>query len=107
MRYTDRRCGAPMAVCDHRGMDLQLTGRTALVTGAHRGTGQIIAARLAAEGADVLLHGFTLEQAQDACRANESGHPVAGDLTTDAGADALLAQCRAHCARIDILVNNY
>ena len=88
-------------------MDLDLTGRTALVTGAHRGTGQIIAARLAAEGATVLVHGFTPEQAEDACRQNGSGLPVAGDLMTDAGADALIAQCRARVERIDILVNNY
>ena len=88
-------------------MDLQLSGRTALVTGAHRGTGQVIAARLAAEGANVLVHGFTLDQAQDACRTNESGHPVAGDLTTESGADQVLAQCHARFPRIDILVNNY
>jgi NAD(P)-dependent dehydrogenase (short-subunit alcohol dehydrogenase family) len=30
-------------------MDLQLSGRIALVTGGHRGTGQRIAARLAEE----------------------------------------------------------
>jgi len=37
-----------------------------LVTGAHRGTGQIIATQLAAEGAQVWVHGFTTDQAESA-----------------------------------------
>ena len=39
-------------------MDLQLAGKTALVTGGNRGTGRVIAERLAAEGARVVVHGF-------------------------------------------------
>ena len=39
-------------------MDLELAGRTALVTGSYRGTGRGIAATLAAEGAHVIVHGF-------------------------------------------------
>jgi 3-oxoacyl-[acyl-carrier protein] reductase len=87
-------------------MDLELNGRVALVTGAHRGTGSIIAARLAAEGASVLVHGFTAGQAQSACAELGAGTPVAGDITTDAGADAVAAACR-DIAPVDILVNNY
>lgn len=88
-------------------MDLELAGRTALVTGSHRGTGQIIAARLAAEGVRVCVHGFTAEEARVACAAIGAGHPVGGDLTTDAGADALFAACLDAVGDIDILVNNY
>jgi 3-oxoacyl-[acyl-carrier protein] reductase len=87
-------------------MDLQLEGRVALVTGSYRGTGNIIAAHLAAEGATVLVHGFTAAQAHQAWAEIGAGTPVCGDITTDAGADALAAACAA-IAPVDILVNNY
>jgi 3-oxoacyl-[acyl-carrier protein] reductase len=87
-------------------MDLGLHGRVALVTGSWRGTGAAIAARLAAEGAQVMVHGFTQDQADAACSELGCGVPVAGDITTDAGADALAAACAA-IAPVDILVNNY
>ncbi|MEU8384777.1 SDR family NAD(P)-dependent oxidoreductase, partial [Streptosporangium sp. NPDC048865] len=38
-------------------MDLQLTGKRALVTGSSSGLGEAIAVALAAEGADVVVHG--------------------------------------------------
>ncbi len=99
-------------------MDLQLNGKTALVTGAHRGTGHIIAHHLAAEGARVVLHGFTPEQAQAAVatlrdNATSAGttvdvHPIAGDINTDAGAQSVLAALDADATmQPDILVNNY
>lgn len=87
-------------------MDLQLTGKTALVTGAHRGTGHVIAQHLAAEGARVLLHGFTAEQSQSAAsNITPKVIPVAGDITTDVGAQQLLDALAA--TPPDILVNNY
>ena len=44
-------------------MDFSLTDKTALVTGSYRGTGLAIAKTLIAEGAKVLVHGITAEQA--------------------------------------------
>ena len=46
-------------------MDLALNNKFALVTGSHRGTGQIIAKTLLQEGANVLVHGMTQQQAED------------------------------------------
>jgi NAD(P)-dependent dehydrogenase (short-subunit alcohol dehydrogenase family) len=37
-------------------MDLGLTGRSVLVTGSYRGTGQIMARTFLDEGADVWVH---------------------------------------------------
>ncbi len=86
-------------------MDLRLTGRTALVTGSYRGTGQIIAKTLADEGANVLIHGLQPGQAEAAVEALGVGRAVTGDITTDAGSAQLL-DALSH-ERVDILVNNY
>ena len=42
-------------------MDLELSGRSAIVTGSYRGTGEGLARVLAREGAFVWVHGFELE----------------------------------------------
>ena len=88
-------------------MDLQITGRTALITGSHRGTGAIIAARLAEEGVRVLVHGFEIGQADAVASGIAGGQAVYGDITTQAGTDAVVQQCKAVAPDIDILVNNY
>ena len=87
-------------------MDLQLSGKTALVTGSHRGTGAIIAARLIDEGARVLVHGFTQVEAEHSCATIGGGVALHGDITTEAGTATLLASCAA-IGSIDILINNY
>lgn len=86
-------------------MDLGLNGHTALVTGSHRGTGMIIARRLAEEGARVLVHGLEPGQADAAVAALQCGIPVTGDITRDDGAAALADACAGEA--VDILVNNY
>ena len=86
-------------------MNLELTGHTAIVTGSHRGTGLIIARHLLREGATVLVHGFTADQADAAVTELGAGIAVAGDICTDAGAQNLIDTCLEH--HVDILVNNY
>lgn len=85
-------------------MDLQLNGRTALVTGSHRGTGLIIARTLLAEGVDVFVHGMTAEQAQAAVEQLDGGIPLSGDITSEAGSRELI---EALPRTPDILINNY
>lgn len=83
-------------------MDLQLTGRRALVTGSSSGLGEAIARLLAREGADVVVHGRN--EARTRAVAEEAGATAVamGDLATDAGADAVAAAA----GQIDVLVNN-
>ena len=92
-------------------MDLQLSHKTALVSGAHRGTGNLMATTLAAEGATVALHAFTTQEA-DAAMAGlteNTGNiiPVVGDILTDEGAHQVMEQLVQQGLQIDILVNNY
>ena len=53
-------------------MDLQLTGKKALVTGSTRGIGLAIAERLASEGADVAICARSGDAVEDAVKALES-----------------------------------
>jgi len=93
-------------------MDLELAGRTALVSGSWRGTGAGIAAALAAEGAHVLVHALEAGAADPVvARLRAAGgraDAVAGDIVADEGAAALAdAALALGGGRVDILVNNY
>ena len=83
-------------------MDLQLTGKTALVTGSTAGIGLAIATALAAEGAAVIVNGRTEERVHHAVRQSGAKHGLAADLGTEAGAAAAISQF----PEVDILVNN-
>jgi 3-oxoacyl-[acyl-carrier protein] reductase len=90
-------------------MKLGLEGKTALVSGAHRGTGAVIAAQLAEEGARVFVHGHAEGEADEIVAAIRSAghqaHSAHGDLTTNEGADLALAGLQSD--PVDILINNW
>jgi 3-oxoacyl-[acyl-carrier protein] reductase len=84
-----------------------LTGKTALVTGASGGLGQAIARALHAQGATVTLSG-TRREALDALAATlgDRVHVVATDLADLAQVEALVPAAEAAMGTLDILVNN-
>ena len=85
-----------------------LTGMTALVTGASGGIGSAIAAALAGQGARVALSG-TREEALRSVAAGIGNDPVIlpCDLADAAAVDALVPQAvDALGGKLDILVNN-
>jgi 3-oxoacyl-[acyl-carrier protein] reductase len=90
-------------------MDLELKGKRALVTGSNSGLGEAIVRMLASEGAAVVVHGRDEGRARrvaDEIRSAGGRADVAiGDLSTDAGADAV-AKAALSGGDIDILVNN-
>ena len=83
-------------------MNLQLDGKTALVTGSTAGIGLAIATALAKEGAAVIVNGRTQERVDEAVRNSGAAHGIAADLGTEAGARAVGARFPS----VDILVNN-
>jgi 3-oxoacyl-[acyl-carrier protein] reductase len=85
-----------------------LTGMTALVTGASGGIGSAVAKALAAQGARVALSG-TRADALEAVRAEIGGETVIVpcNLSDAAAVDALVPEALAALGgRLDILVNN-
>ena len=83
-----------------------LTGRTALVTGATGGIGGSIARALHAQGAKVALSG-TRREALDALAAELGGAPVLPcDLSDKDAVEALVPAAEAALGHLDILVAN-
>jgi len=84
-----------------------LTGMTALVTGASGGIGSAIAAALAGQGARVALSG-TREDALKSVAEDIGGDPVIlpCNLGDAAAVDSLVPQAVEALGQLDILVNN-
>lgn len=89
-------------------MELDLSGRRALVTGSDRNTGQVIAATLGAAGAAVVVHSNEgAEAARRTAAELDCAHAVSGDLGTETGCEEVLRQLQDADLAIDVLVNNY
>ncbi|MEL6721754.1 MAG: SDR family NAD(P)-dependent oxidoreductase [Pseudomonadota bacterium] len=91
-------------------MNLQLSGKRALVTGSSRGIGAAIAKTLAQEGASVVIHGRNVERVQHVTQqiiANGGkAKAVVGAINTDEGATAVAEFAQSVLGGIDILINN-
>ncbi len=94
-------------------MDLQLTGKIAIVTGGSRGLGFASARALVAEGCHVAVcarGAERLEQAADELRvaapAGTEVLPIVADVSTVAGVKTLIDTTIGKLGGIDVLVNN-
>jgi len=89
-------------------MNIDLSGKTALVTGSTAGIGNAIARGLAATGADVVVNGRTEAKVDAAVAAIAGKLPgskvrgIAADVSTAEGCKALVAAL----PDVDILINN-
>ena len=88
-----------------------LSDQVALVTGASRGIGAVIAQRLARDGAKVAVNYQASEDAalqvvQAITQAGGDAVVMSGDVSQENEADALVKQVIEQWGRIDILVNN-
>jgi NAD(P)-dependent dehydrogenase (short-subunit alcohol dehydrogenase family) len=105
------RRDAPRCEKGARAMDLQMTGKKAIVTGASEGIGKAITWAFAREGVDVAICARRKEPleavAAEISRAtNRQIVPITADLTKPADAENLVKKAHAALGRIDILVNN-
>jgi 3-oxoacyl-[acyl-carrier protein] reductase len=88
-------------------MDLQLAGKTALITGASKGIGRAAAERLAAEGAHVVLVSRTATDLAAAKAAIVQQSKVQIDtVAVDLSHSSAVGQLARDFPMIDILVNN-
>ena len=92
-------------------MDLELTGRVAIVTGGSRGVGRAIAQELAREGVDVAIcarHRASLDETAEAL-AKETRRrivPIVADTTNAESVTRMVDATIAALGRVDVLVNN-
>src|ERR1700759_587495 len=87
-------------------MDLRLTGRVAVVTGASKGIGLAISRALAEEGAIVVAGSLRGSAELDLLAERWPLHPVRVDLTTDGGPASLISEAVSQYEHLDIVVNN-
>ena len=83
-----------------------LTGRTALITGASRGIGRAIAEELASHGCAVALAARTADTVQQAAEAIEQSGgravAIAADVTEDGAAERLVTETVSALGGLDI-----
>jgi short-subunit dehydrogenase len=84
---------------------MQLTDAVVLVTGASAGIGRVAAARFAAKGAQVLVHGRDPERTQQVADAVR-GRALVADLASPADRQRLATEALNAFGRVDVLVNN-
>ena len=83
-----------------------LENKVALVTGAGRGIGAVVARRFAEEGAKVIVHYRGSREPAEALALEISGVALQADLTDPLATEAMVADALSHYGRIDVLVNN-
>ena len=83
-----------------------LTGKTALVTGATAGIGYAIAVQLAAEGAEVVVHGRNAERGAKTVQDIENASGKARFVAADVSNVSDVRRLADEAGDVDILVNN-
>jgi NAD(P)-dependent dehydrogenase (short-subunit alcohol dehydrogenase family) len=90
---------------------MKMDGKTVLITGSTDGVGRYVAARLAAAGAKILIHGRDQARAKtlaDQIRGQGHIEPIfyQADLSSLAGARQLAAAVLAGHQRLDVFISN-
>jgi len=91
-------------------MDLELAGKTALITGGSRGIGKAVARELGREGVDVAIASRGMEALEETAKelAAETGRrfvPISVDTSSEESIQAMVKKAVAELGHLDILVN--
>ena len=87
-------------------MDLGIDGKRAVVAASTSGLGLATAAALAEAGCKVVVNGRTEARLGEAVQKVDGSIPIAGDLSTQAGAEKFIDASVDALGGIDILVTN-
>lgn len=87
-------------------MQIDLSGRSALVTGSTRGIGRAIAQTLSESGANVAVVGRDRGKAEEAASALKNARGFGCDVSDPAAVTALVEEVEKAFGAVDILVNN-
>jgi 3-oxoacyl-[acyl-carrier protein] reductase len=87
-------------------MQIDLSGRSALVTGSTRGIGRAIAQRLSDSGANVAVVGRDRAKAEEAAKALKNARGFGCDVSDPTAVVALVEDAEKAFGAVDILVNN-
>ena len=91
-------------------INIDLTEKTALVTGSARGIGRAIATTMAKAGADVLVNDLKAEDCETTAKMvrdlGRQAHVTAGDISSEADVRNMIQNGVERFGKIDILVNN-
>ena len=92
------------------GIEIDLSGRVAIVTGGGRGIGRAVTLSLAKAGADVCVTARSVDELEETARmvreSRRRALTVAGDATQSAVAVEVVGRTIAHLGGLHILVNN-
>jgi len=83
-----------------------LKGQVALVTGAARGIGKAIAARLQAEGATVVINDILADQLHQVLAKGIGSDAIVADVSVRKDVQAMVDRVVERFGKLDILVNN-
>jgi len=91
--------------------EMDVRGKTALVTGSTSGLGEVVARRLGARGAEVIVHGLNEQRGREiAAEITRAGPGRAvyypGDLASLAEVRALAARVKSSHRALHLLINN-
>ncbi|GAA1307557.1 short-chain dehydrogenase [Planotetraspora silvatica] len=85
---------------------MELSGLTALVTGATAGIGRAVAVQLAREGAEVVVHGRDPRRGAEVVAAIEAGGGTARFIQADLTDGNDVLRLAEEAGEVDILINN-
>lgn len=85
---------------------MDLDGAGVVVTGAGHGIGRALAARMAAQGARVVVNDLDAEAAHAVANEIGGGIAVPGDAASDEGVAELVSKARDHLGKIDVYFAN-